>query len=208
VNKKVIISKKSRRTPDELREASKHIYWDVRYLSQMLEFILRFRDQQNEGDIGGLLFSIHEAFLIHARKTIDFLYNSSDNIYDDDIIAEDYFRTSDTWKRLRPAQPDALRRAKENIGKLLTHFTYRVKEHPSGKVMRETSDIYVGVFMALQKFLSEVDGSLLDEQLDYLRMEKSKIVICYPLFLPEGKAPYQIRTIRDKAAGFEIRSVN
>lgn len=190
-----------------MREASKHIFWDIRYLSQILEFLLRFSDRQNEGDIGGVLFYIHEAFLIHARKSIEFLY-SSQQIFDEDLIAEDYFNMPETWKRLRPVLPDVLKRAKGDIGKLLAHFTYRVKEYPSGRVTWETSDIYMGVFIALQKFLTEVDCSLIDKQLDYLRMGNPQIAICYPIYPPNGKAPYQIASSRDKAVGFEISSVN
>jgi hypothetical protein len=204
MNKKVTLSYKARRTPDELRESSKHVFWGMRFLSERLEFILRFSKKGNYGEMDGILASIHDSFLIYARKMIEFLYNSTKSVYDNDLIAEDFFNTPETWRSLRPLQPDVLKRAREDVGKLLAHFTYRVKEIPSGRITWETSDIYVGVFLALQKFLIEVDPALLDEQFDYLRLDNINIVICYPVFPPEGNAPYQIKSTRDKASGVDF----
>jgi hypothetical protein len=205
--KKVKISKKSKRTPDELKDASKHLFWGMRYLSERLEFFLRFKDRRNAGELGGLLNSIHDAFLLHARKMIEFLYNSSDILYDDDLVAEDYFESPEIWRKLRPEQPEVLNRGRQNIGKLLAHLTYHVKNYPTGEVTWETSEIYMGIFFALQTFLDKVDRSLLDEQLDYLRLGNPEIVICYPLFPPAGKA-YRIACTRDKASGIDINAEN
>jgi hypothetical protein len=177
-------------------------------MSQRLKLLCDFSDKRFEGDIGGMLYSIHNAFLIDSRKMIDFFYNSSDLVFDNDLIADDYFETPKPWRILRPTEPDVLRRAKEDVGKMLAHFTYRVNEYPDGRVSWETSHIYVEVFTVLQKFLAEVDRSLVDEQLDFLRMGNPNIVICYPLYPPEYKAPFQIGCPNDKAAGFEINSQN
>jgi hypothetical protein len=204
MNKKIVISKKSKRTPDELKEASRHLFWGMRYLSERLEFFTRFSNKGNEGEIGGILNSIHDSFLIHARRMIEFLYNTSDLVYDNDLIAEDYFESPEIWRMLRPALPDVLERERKDVGKLLAHFTYQVKEYPSGRIKWETSDIYVSIFTAFQKFISEVDRSLLCEEVDYLRAGNRNIIICYPIYPPEGKAPYQIACKRDKASGFEI----
>jgi hypothetical protein len=204
MNKKIALSKKSKRPPDELKEASKHIFWGMRYLSERLEFFSRFSNKSNAGEIGGMLNSIHDSFLIHARKMIEFLYNTSDLVYDNDLIAEDYFDSPETWRMFRPELPDVLVRERKDVGKLLAHFTYEVKDYPSGRIKWETSDIYVGIFNAFQKFLSKVDRSLLYEEIDCLRAENRNIIICYPIYPPEGKAPYQITCRRDKASGLDI----
>jgi hypothetical protein len=204
MNKKIALSKKSRKTPDELRESSKHIFWGMRYLSERLEFFSRFSNQSNAGEITGFLNSIHDSFLIHARKMIEFFYCTSNSVYDNDLIAEDYFASPEVWRRSRPALPPVLEGARNDVGKLLAHFTYRVKDYPLGRIKWETSDVYVAIFSALQKFLSEVDRSLLDEEFDYLRAENRNIIICYPIYPPQAKAPYQIACRRDKASGLDI----
>jgi hypothetical protein len=205
--KKVKISEKSRKTPNELRDASKHLFWGMRYLSERLEIFLGYSNQQNVGELGSLLNTIHDSFLIHSRKMIDFLYCSSDIVYDDDLIAEDYFEDADTWRQLRPTQPEVLERGKANVNKLLVHFTYHVNNHPTGVISWETSEIYMGIFFALQTFLDKVDRSLLDEQLDYLRLGNPKIVICHPVYPPIGNPPYQIGCTRDKASGIAIETI-
>ncbi len=206
MDKKVNITEKSKRTPEELRQASNHIFWGMRYISQMLAIVSSYSDQRREDDIGGMLFYIHDAFLIHTRKMIDFFYYSSKQIYDDDFIAEDFFTPPEIWRSLRPEQPSVLIRAKKDIGKLLAHFTYKVIDHPSGSITWKTGDIYKGIFDALQKFLTEVDRSLVDEQLDHLRLGNPGIWICYPIYTPQGKFTYEIGCPNDKAAGFEISS--
>jgi hypothetical protein len=204
MNKKIALSKKSRRTPDELKQGSKHIFWGMRYLSERLEFFSRFSNKYNAGEIAGLLNSIHDSFLIHARKMTEFLYNTSNLVYDDDLIADDYFDDPHRWRMLRPAMPNVLEGARKDVGKLLVHFTYQVKAYPTGRIWWETSDVYVAIFAAFQKFLSEADRSLLYEELDYLREENRNIMICYPIYPPKAKPPYQIVCRRDKASGLYI----
>jgi len=201
---KVTLSNKTKRTKQELREASKHIFWGMRYLSEKLELFLRFSKMANEKEFNGLLNSIHCSFLIDARKMIEFLYNSVDKLYDNDLIAEDFFENPEIWRELRPKQPDILKQTKQDVGKLLAHFTYQVKKYPLGRKTWKTSDIYVDVFIAFQIFLDTVNNSLLDEQCNYLRRDNPDIIICYPVFPPEGKAPYQIACTRDVVSGLEI----
>ncbi len=203
-NRKVSLVNKTKRNPAELKEASKNLFNNMRYLSERLEFFLRFSNKRNNNELSGMLNSFHDSFLIHSRKMIDFFYNSSQSVYDDDLIAEDFFENPEIWRKLRPVEPEVLKQTKESIGKLLAHLTYRLKENPSGKVTWMTSDIYLGVFNVLQKFLDTVDRNLLDEQIDYLKIDNPNIIICYPVFPPKGKAPYQIASTRDKASGFEI----
>ena len=204
MNKRIKIGDKQKRTPTELIEASKHLIWGMRYLSERLEFLLRYINAKNEGEIGGILSSINDSFLIHARKMVEFLYNTSVELYDDDVIAEDYFDSPEVWRSLRLSQNEVLQKTKQDIGKLLAHFTYRVIEYPDGSSDWNISTVYVEIFQALQVFLREVDPSLLDKDADYLRIDNPDIVICYPVFPPKGKAPYQIHCTRDQASGFQI----
>ena len=203
MNRKIALSKKSKRTTDELLEASKHLIWNMRYLSERLDLFLYYSNMANNAELSGLLYSIHDSFLIRSRKMIEFFYPSS-RIYDNDLIATDFFPNNDTWKMIRPPQPDILRTTKLNIGGLLAHLTYQTKGHPTGEVTWNTSDIYVGIFNALQNFLNSVDSSLLDKKVDYLSVDNPNIIICYPIFPPKGNAPYQIMSIRDKASGIKM----
>ena len=67
------------------------------------------------GEHGGL---IREAFLIHFRNLLDFLYGTKK--HGDDVLATDY--TADTlWK---PAPPSWLDDYRRRCNKLLAHLTY------------------------------------------------------------------------------------
>jgi hypothetical protein len=203
---KIPISSKTKRTPEQLRLSSVRLHNGMRYLSERLELALRFANKTTNSEISGLLASVHDAFLIHSRRMIDFLYCVSNNVYDDDFIAEDYFATPDVWQRQRPSQPGVISRAKEDIGKLIAHFTYESDADAWSRKEWETSNIYVGVFDGLQSFLRAVDPSLIDAELSLLRSDNPEIVICHPVYPPEAKPPYQIRCTRDLASGVEITS--
>lgn len=201
---KIELLRKSKRTPEELREASKHLFWGMRYLSERLEFFLRLSNRVGSGDVGGFLNSIHDSFLVHSRKMTEFFYCTANRVYDNDLIAEDYFESPEIWRELRPSPPNILEHARADVGKLIAHFTYQVKDYPSGRLTWETSDIYVAIFTVLQKFLSEVDQSLIHHEFNYLREENKDIIICRPIYPPHAKAPYQIACRRDRASGVTI----
>jgi len=197
---------KKKRSHTELRAASRHLYWGMRYLSERLQFVLRSANSNREDEFQGVVSAIHESFLVHARKMSEFLFQTSKRVYEDDVIAQDYFPNVNRWKQIQPAPPPAIREMQGNVGKLLAHFTYSVVEHPEGRITWNTSDIYVQIFEALHTFLAEVDASLLDDRIELLRAGNPRIVICRPLYPPEARPPYQIACVRDLASGFELTS--
>jgi hypothetical protein len=208
MGKKVKIHNKTKRTDFELQQASKHLFWEMRYLSERFEFLLRFIGSKREDEMGGIITSIGDSFLIHGRKMVEFLFNESSDLYDDDVVAEDYFSTADMWRDLRPKQSDVIRKTKEQIGKLLAHFTYKVVDNSEGRISWEVSEVYIEIFQTLQLFLKTAPRSLLDENLNLLREDNPNIIVCHPIYPPIAKAPYRIRTVRDKASGFDISEDN
>ena len=197
---------KKKRTQSDLRMASKHLFWGMRYLSERLQFVLRSANSKREDEFQGVLSAIHESFLIHARKMFEFLFETSKGVYEDDVIAQDYFPNPDQWRQIQPAPPPVISQMHGSVGKLLAHFTYSVVEHPEGRVTWKTSDIYVQIFEAFQIFLAEVDSSLLDDRIELLRADNPRIVICRPIYPPEARPPYQIACTRDLASGLELTS--
>jgi hypothetical protein len=210
MGKRVKLSNKTKRTKKELVNASKHIYWGMRYLSEKLELFLRFNLRKDKENFSGVVKSIHDAFLIDARRLIDFLFNSqTSNIHDDDVIAEYFFPDPNTWREIRPPLPDLLDKTKEDVNKLQAHYTYKMVHYPDGSITWKTSDVYIDIFNTMQMFLSNVDPSFLFDQFDYLRAENPKIAICKPVYIEEGGKEYlKIACTRDKASGIEIVEVD
>jgi hypothetical protein len=201
--KKIARCEKRNRTQLELQEASKHLFWEMRYLSERLQFVLRFSQSPRRGEMEGIVAAIHESFLLHARKVAEFLFEMSDRVYEDDVIAQDFFSDPDRWRQVQPSPTPTIRQMQQNVGRLLAHFTYSVIDHTEGRLTWNTSDIYVGLFEALQLFLRQVDPSLLHINVDLLRADNPRIVICRPIYPPEGRPPYQIACVRDLASGFD-----
>lgn len=201
---KVSIARKVKRNPDQLRAASKHICWGMRAFSARLEYVLQLFHRFPNKDIGGVGSAITDSFLLHARRMIEFFYCTSNDVFPDDILAEDFFTTYQVWRNIRPAYPPILDQAKSKLSKLLVHFTYQVTDYSSGKMTWEVSEIYMGVFFALQEFIKNVDQSLLDDDFTYLNIDNPNIVICHPIFDPADKSKYQFACTRDKASGLDI----
>ncbi|MBN1361919.1 MAG: hypothetical protein JW993_15085 [Sedimentisphaerales bacterium] len=105
------------RTPEELRGASKALYYEL----LMLDATARALSPRttHEPHVGN---AILESFLVHARNLIDFLYLPKGGA--DDILAGDFFEKHDDWRRLRPKESAALKVAKKKMNKLLAHLTY------------------------------------------------------------------------------------
>ncbi len=108
---------RKQRTDDTLREASEHLYYEVWMLTSLANGI--GSEIAGQGPIANALL---ESFVIHVRGIMDFLY--SDNPKPDDVIAEDYFESSDKWPLIRPKLTALLKTAKKRAGKEVAHLTY------------------------------------------------------------------------------------
>lgn len=198
---KTKIEKRIKRTNEELKEASKHLIWEIRYLSERHELFLRLGGKELKEENAGLLNSLNDSFLIHSRKLVEFFY-SPNLTHPNDIIAEDYFDSPKSWKNIRPPKSETLSKAQKDFNKLLAHLTYASLNYPDGEHVWSISEIYVDIFNSLQIFIEAVDLTLLDDDISYLSIKNPEIIILCPVYPPEGKAPYQIRGVNQKASGF------
>jgi len=75
--------------------------------------------------------SLIEAFAVHARNVIEFLY--PDTVRSTDVIAADFFET-DAWVELRPAISATLKLARVRANKEIAHLTTnRISGNPPEK---------------------------------------------------------------------------
>jgi len=63
-----------------------------------------------------------EAFAIHVRVVLDFLYN--DTPRNDDVIAQHFLPSTKQWSALRPSMSSELVLARARTGKEIAHLTY------------------------------------------------------------------------------------
>jgi hypothetical protein len=72
-----------------------------------------------------------ESFAVHVRVLAEFFYPRRPE--QDTILAEHFFQGRGEWERVRPAESDTLKRARDLANKLLAHLTYtRSKDHMGG----------------------------------------------------------------------------
>ncbi len=142
------------RKEKELKEASDHLHYEIWMLTSLAHGI--GSGIAGQGPIANALL---ESFVVHVRVLMDFLYN--ENPKPDDVIAEDYFETTDEWKRLRPNLSESLKNAKRRAGKEVAHLTYaRLDVTPETKPWRFV-DISNEIVAVLNIFLENVPKSKL-----------------------------------------------
>ena len=108
---------RSKRTKEELKEASNHLYYEIWMLNSLANGLA-----SGIGGQGPLQNALLESFAIHVRALIDFLY--SEKAKNDAVIAEDYFNSPEIWIRIRPGNSDILRKARIRAHKEIAHLTY------------------------------------------------------------------------------------
>jgi len=106
------------RSLEELREASNHLHYEIMMLVAVANGLAS--GIFGEGPITNALL---ESFVIHVRAVMDFLY-APENAQTDDVIAEDFFQTPESWAQLRPGLSELLSQAKPRAGKEVAHLTY------------------------------------------------------------------------------------
>jgi hypothetical protein len=146
---------RTERTSDDLKKCSCYLYYEV----SMLESLARVLATGALGS-GPLNNAVLEAFIIHVRAVIDFLYVEKPR--PDDIVAEDFLPEEKDWARLRPPLTPALQLAKSRAGKEIAHLTYaRLDVTPEAKPWA-FSEIASDVSLALDVFLQFVPREILD----------------------------------------------
>ena len=141
----------SKRTEEELRDASKHLFYEIQMLLGTAKKLSILRGCQDEV----LKNAVLEAFLIHARNLIDFLYTKP---VQDDVAIEDFLEKAGKGEGI-PAQSSFLCHQTKRINKKLAHLTYfRVLDEDVWDYLRITEEIRG----PLNVFLAQVPRELLD----------------------------------------------
>jgi hypothetical protein len=118
---------RKRRTEEELKKASDHLYYDIWMLNSMAGVLA-----SRIAGKGPLENALLESFIVHMRALIDFLYPNGPK--KDAVIAADFFNTQEEWEKLRPDQSEMLKKAKKRAHKEVAHLTYdRQKVTPEEK---------------------------------------------------------------------------
>jgi hypothetical protein len=114
---------RTRRSNEELQLASDHLFYEVVMFRSLAEVMASGRFQ-NDNLINS---AVLESFMIHVRILLDFLY--ADNPKSDDVIAEDFFYTPNTWVTKRYEKSELIKTVHKRVGKEIAHLTYeRLKQ--------------------------------------------------------------------------------
>ena len=109
---------RKQRSDGELREASKHLHYEL----DMLRGTARLLARGVHSDDSVLPNAVLESFTLHARALLDFLYDQSPR--SDDVVASDYFTDPQDWISKRPAMSSTLTQVDHRVGKEIAHLTY------------------------------------------------------------------------------------
>lgn len=109
--------KRKQQTQEELRKASNHLHYEI----WMFTSLARGMASGITGK-GVIHNALLESFTIHARVLLDFLYAKKPQ--PDDVIADDFFPTSQEWKEVRPKKTEVLEKVHKRVGKEVAHLTY------------------------------------------------------------------------------------
>lgn len=144
------------RSNKELQEASNHLHYELWMLSSLAQSMASGISSQ-----GWLTNALLESFVVHVRGVMDFLYN--DTPQKDDVVAQDYFSSTEEWINIRPELSGHLSTAKSRAGKEVAHLTYArlavtqdTKPWPYGAIANEITSV-IQIF--LQKVPREKLGS-------------------------------------------------
>ena len=143
------------RTDEELKRSSKHLLYEVGMLMDLAHQLVSGKLEK-----GSTLHNASvEAFVIHVRNVMDFLYPPK-SLKPDDVVAEDFLLG---WESIRPDITATLDRARQRAGKEIAHLTYarlavtpETKPWPLVEITRDISS-------ALHPFLQNVPKEKLHE---------------------------------------------
>lgn len=137
------------RSEKELQDVSVHLLYEVNMflgLSRALGYDLFGK--------GVLTNSLLEAYIIHARVLLFFLF--SENPQPDDVIAEDFLNSKIDWKKIIELKSDNLKHVQKRVGKEIAHLTYsRLKITPDSKAWN-IINITNEIVMLINNFLEFV----------------------------------------------------
>jgi hypothetical protein len=133
------------RTPEQLREASKHLAYEV----WMFESTCRALEAGGQPD--AVRCALLESFAIHTRILLDVFYRTTSS-YPDDMLAADFFPDATGWSKTQEDIPEPLRDAQGRANKEIAHLSYeRLDRRPDDwhwniTLMRNAMSVVVAEF--------------------------------------------------------------
>jgi hypothetical protein len=150
------------RDVEDLRAASKHVYYEIAMVAALAELLQRPAAPSNPRDSEVVHNALLESFAMHARVLADF-FGLGRRPSDDDVVASD-FVDGPAAQRLRDRLlADArFEPVRVRVNKDLAHLTYTRTEYgPEGRQWNAHD-----VFLALQDVLNEFAVHVRREQVD------------------------------------------
>jgi hypothetical protein len=107
-------SEKPKKTPEELRNDSDAVHYEIKMLNDVADEIPNYPKEVIHN-------ALVESFVLHVRVLIDFLYrHPNKDPQKHDIIAREFLGSSNSW----PSEPpDDLKEVKKRADKLAAHLT-------------------------------------------------------------------------------------
>lgn len=145
------------RSVEELRGVSNHLRYEV----AMLQSSARGLASGVFGRGNTVANAMLEAFVLHLRVVIDFLYTRGRHVKDDDVLASDFFDSAVQWCKIRDGgirkeSRKVFEDARDRADKEMVHLTYsRLKVTPDKK---EWAYIKIGneAWKAIKVFIDNV----------------------------------------------------
>src|SRR3990172_5474946 len=175
------MTRKSRRTPEELRDASNWLIYEYWMLKGLTDLLSRDDDLI---EIGLLRNAVLDSFLIHARALVDFFYRKPK--YETDVVASDYLDGEEKahWEEHYSEDPDWFEDVRTRIDKGVAHISY--DRH---KDAWDYGLIERGISTAINEFVKRVSTDLLGTRWERTKSNietGSEIYIELPPFLIKG----------------------
>jgi hypothetical protein len=141
-------------TPDQKREASELLFYEVTMLHELSCHMERLLGQNTILGTAAL-----EAFSVHAKVLHDFFY--AEDAPDDVVLAQDFFESCDDWNKLRNQEPPLLQLAARRIGDHVAQFTYDCPEVVPLLKGWDYCEIATEIRDAFEKFVNAVPAKYL-----------------------------------------------
>lgn len=150
---------RTKRSEDELRQASEHLYYEIWMLN--ITAGLGFeRDAEVKTVINNCIV---ESFGIHARNLRDFFFKTSGK--EDDMLAVDFFDDPEEWSKYINKKRNILNEINRRVGKELVHLTYsRIGKTPEEKIWKK-GEIAKDINKLFKRFLKRVPKERICEKL-------------------------------------------
>lgn len=124
------------RPPQELQEVSNHLRYEV----EMLMSTAKGLASGVFGWKNTVANAMLEAFVLHLRVVVDFLYPRGRGLRDNDVLAWDFFDSAEQWCKIRDKHiskesKKVLEDGRDRADKEMMHLTYgRLKVTPEEKI--------------------------------------------------------------------------